>query len=87
MAAWENDVQEILKEGKKEVSALGKALLKVLDGGKAVDLALFGRMLANMPEKNQNCVFRSNSGSHSGAIRAPVPLQIRQAFRTNSGTL
>ncbi|MFH1259967.1 MAG: type I-E CRISPR-associated protein Cas7/Cse4/CasC [Elusimicrobiota bacterium] len=30
-----------------------KALEKVFDGGKAVDLALFGRMLADMPEKNQ----------------------------------
>jgi CRISPR system Cascade subunit CasC len=29
------------------------ALEKVLDGGKAVDLALFGRMLADLPEKNQ----------------------------------
>jgi CRISPR system Cascade subunit CasC len=32
---------------------LTKALEKVLDGGKAVDLALFGRMLADLPEKNQ----------------------------------
>ena len=33
---------------------LKKALDKVLDGGKAVDVALFGRMLADMPERNQN---------------------------------
>jgi CRISPR system Cascade subunit CasC len=33
---------------------LKKALEKVLDGGKALDLALFGRMLADMPEKNQD---------------------------------
>ncbi len=33
---------------------LKKALDKVFDGGKAVDVALFGRMLADMPEKNQN---------------------------------
>jgi CRISPR system Cascade subunit CasC len=26
----------------------------IFDGGKAVDVALFGRMLADMPEKNQN---------------------------------
>lgn len=32
---------------------LKKALLNVLDGGKAVDLALFGRTLTDMPEKNQ----------------------------------
>ncbi len=29
-------------------------LEKSLDGGKAVDVALFGRMLANLPEKNQD---------------------------------
>lgn len=33
---------------------LRKALDKVFNGGKAVDVALFGRMLADMPEKNQN---------------------------------
>jgi len=33
---------------------LKKSLDKVFNGGKAVDVALFGRMLANMPEKNQN---------------------------------
>ena len=33
---------------------LKKALEKVFNGGKAVDVALFGRMLADMPEKNQN---------------------------------
>jgi CRISPR system Cascade subunit CasC len=53
MAEWEKMIQEILKEGKKGVSPLGKAFLGVLDGGKAVDVALFGRMLADMPEKNQ----------------------------------
>lgn len=34
---------------KELVAALGK----VLNGGKAVDVALFGRMLADLPEKNQ----------------------------------
>jgi CRISPR system Cascade subunit CasC len=33
---------------------LKNALDKVFNGGKAVDVALFGRMLADMPEKNQN---------------------------------
>jgi len=33
---------------------LSKGLEKAFDGGKAVDIALFGRMLADMPEKNQN---------------------------------
>ncbi len=31
-----------------------KTLDKVFNGGKALDVALFGRMLADMPEKNQN---------------------------------
>lgn len=33
---------------------LKRALEAVLNGGKAVDVALFGRMLADMPERNQN---------------------------------
>ncbi len=33
---------------------LRKSLEKVFNGGKALDVALFGRMLADMPEKNQN---------------------------------
>ncbi len=33
---------------------LRMALDKVFNGGKALDVALFGRMLADMPEKNQN---------------------------------
>ncbi|HXG84296.1 MAG TPA: type I-E CRISPR-associated protein Cas7/Cse4/CasC [Pyrinomonadaceae bacterium] len=36
------------------VDAVSKALQKVLDGGKAADLALFGRMLADLPDKNRN---------------------------------
>jgi CRISPR system Cascade subunit CasC len=33
---------------------LKKALDEIFNGGKALDVALFGRMLADMPEKNQN---------------------------------
>jgi len=33
---------------------LKKALDSIFDGGRAMDIALFGRMLADMPEKNQN---------------------------------
>jgi CRISPR system Cascade subunit CasC len=57
--------EAVTEEGKKKVKAkkqaakaadpeLKKALDKVFNGGKAVDVALFGRMLADMPEKNQN---------------------------------
>jgi CRISPR system Cascade subunit CasC len=35
-------------------SDLKKAVEDILNGGKAVDVALFGRMLADMPQKNQN---------------------------------
>jgi CRISPR system Cascade subunit CasC len=47
------------KEAKKAAkgavpSEISKALQKVLDGGKASDLALFGRMLADLPDKNRD---------------------------------
>ncbi len=54
MEDWEKRIDEVLRDGKKGLSALGVTLAKVMDGGKAVDVALFGRMLADMPEKNQN---------------------------------
>lgn len=44
------------KQGKAKQgnSELVKAIGKILNGGKATDVALFGRMLADMPETNQN---------------------------------
>ena len=43
------------KQGAKGAAPeLKKALDAVFNGGKAVDVALFGRMLADMPEKNQD---------------------------------
>lgn len=43
------------KAAKESVpTEITKALQKVLDGGKASDLALFGRMLADLPEKNRD---------------------------------
>lgn len=47
------------KEKKKEASKkaskeLKESFKRILNGGKAVDVALFGRMLADMPERNQN---------------------------------
>jgi CRISPR system Cascade subunit CasC len=63
---WDSITQSELTpdEGKKPAKAkkqaaqgadpeLKKALGKVFNGGKALDVALFGRMLADMPEKNQ----------------------------------
>jgi CRISPR system Cascade subunit CasC len=54
LAAIETDVD---KGKKKEVKGsisteLARELKKALDGGKAADLALFGRMLADLPGKN-----------------------------------
>ena len=65
--AWESisSVEAAPAEGKKAgkakkqaaksaVPELKKALDAVFNGGKAVDVALFGRMLADMPANNQN---------------------------------
>lgn len=61
ITANDEDSTEKKKPGKAKKQAaqnadpeLKKALDKVFNGGKAVDVALFGRMLADMPEKNQN---------------------------------
>lgn len=59
--ASEKTPVEAKKQGKAKKQAmqnadpeLKSAVDKVLDGGKAIDVALFGRMLADMPQKNQN---------------------------------
>lgn len=46
------DHREALLSGKKGDKALQAQFLAALDGGDAVDLALFGRMIADKPEKN-----------------------------------
>jgi CRISPR system Cascade subunit CasC len=47
--------KEAKKAAKGAVPAeVSKSLQKVLDGGKAADLALFGRMLADLPDKNRD---------------------------------
>ncbi|MBI4802848.1 MAG: type I-E CRISPR-associated protein Cas7/Cse4/CasC [Elusimicrobia bacterium] len=60
---WEQIVpakEETTDAGKKKDAAGGapkevqERIKAVFNGGKAVDVALFGRMLADMPEKNQN---------------------------------
>ncbi len=40
------------EKGPKAPEGFAKAVEKLLDGGKAADLALFGRMLADLPERN-----------------------------------
>jgi CRISPR system Cascade subunit CasC len=54
---WDSLASATEKKGKKETKdeatrKLGTELAKSLDGGKAADLALFGRMLADLPERN-----------------------------------
>ena len=48
------NAKEAKKAAKGNVPEVSKALQKVLDGGKASDLALFGRMLADLPDKNRD---------------------------------
>jgi len=50
-----SSAKEKKKEAAKKASKeLKEAFSRILNGGKAVDVALFGRMLADMPEKNQD---------------------------------
>lgn len=47
--------KEAKKAAKKDFPAdIAKALRSIMDGGKAADLALFGRMLADLPGKNRD---------------------------------
>ena len=55
--------KEAKKAAKKEFPAdIAKALRNIMDGGKAADLALFGRMLADLPDKNRDA---SSQVAHS----------------------
>ncbi len=56
---WEEITVSAEKKSKKDAKAaasgdVGKKLKALLDGGKAVDVAMFGRMLADMPAVNQD---------------------------------
>ena len=46
--------KDLKKATSKVPKQITKALDEVLDGGKAADLALFGRMLADLPDKNRD---------------------------------
>lgn len=53
--AGKKKAKDAKKAAKEAVpDEIKKALGSVLDGGKALDVALFGRMLADLPEKNQD---------------------------------
>jgi CRISPR system Cascade subunit CasC len=47
---------------------VSKALNAVLDGGKALDVALFGRMLADLPEKNRDAACQVAHALSTNAI-------------------
>ncbi len=54
-SASDNKPKKSKKEAKAAApEAVTKAARKLLDGGKALDVALFGRMLADLPEANQH---------------------------------
>ncbi|MDQ3635243.1 MAG: type I-E CRISPR-associated protein Cas7/Cse4/CasC [Acidobacteriota bacterium] len=50
----ELSAKDLKKATSKVPKEITKALDNVLDGGKASDLALFGRMLADLPDKNRD---------------------------------
>lgn len=50
LAHWQE--LTVNKTDEKKLKLIGDELKSKLDGGKAVDLALFGRMLADLPDKN-----------------------------------
>ncbi|MGD9582791.1 MAG: type I-E CRISPR-associated protein Cas7/Cse4/CasC [Lysobacterales bacterium] len=59
VAAAEGDTEKPKGKAKKAAASAAPKEVQArieaaFDGGKAVDVALFGRMLADMPEKNQN---------------------------------
>lgn len=57
-------------DAKKQVpTEVVKALMDKLDGGKAVDLALFGRMLADLPEKNRDAACQVAHAISTNATR------------------
>lgn len=56
---WDEVAVSVEKKSKKDAKAaaggdVGKRLKELLNGGKAVDVALFGRMLADMPAASQD---------------------------------
>lgn len=56
------------KDKKKGASELAGTLLSALDGGGAVDIALFGRMIADHPEKNVDAAVQMAHAFSTNAI-------------------
>ncbi len=66
----EDDKKKSKKDAKGNVPKdLVAALEKSLDGGKAVDLALFGRMLADLPEKNRDAACQVAHAISTNAVQ------------------
>lgn len=56
------------KKGKKDGDNLAGLFLNALDGGDAVDIALFGRMIATHPEKNKDAAVQMAHAFSTNAI-------------------
>ena len=77
LVAREAGEKESKKKTKKDAKTLLQqdfknmitALEKSLDGGKAVDLALFGRMLADLPEKNRDAACQVAHAISTNAVQ------------------
>lgn len=66
------DYAEALLEGEKKAAkgekGVGSALLEALDGGGAIDIALFGRMIADHPEKNVDAAVQMAHAFSTNAV-------------------
>lgn len=68
LAALALDHQETLLSNKKGDKGLAATFLGVLDGGDAVDLALFGRMIADKPDKNVDAAVQMAHSISTNAV-------------------
>lgn len=62
------DHAEALRAGHGDDKELGQLFLNALDGGDAVDIALFGRMIADRPEKNVDAAVQMAHAFSTNAI-------------------
>lgn len=68
LAALALDHQEALVSTKKGDKGLAAVFLGALDGGEAVDLALFGRMIADKPDKNVDAAVQMAHSISTNAV-------------------
>lgn len=68
LAALALDHQETLMNAKKGDKGVAATFLGALDGGDAVDLALFGRMIADKPDKNVDAAVQMAHAISTNAV-------------------